>query len=324
MSATQAHGERALAFLARQRLAPTPQNYTLAYIALSEPTSPVAQAVNAITDGGVRIRQEEADEIVRLFARGANGAEPVATDARDRDALRHQTIKLGDMASSAAAATGAFSRDLSAEAKNLGAEAARTVQIVTGMIERARSAEHELHAAAREVATLRQELEVARDDAERDQLTGLGNRRAIERHLEKLASQGHSRIIGICDIDHFKSINDRYGHGVGDRVLKLVAATLSSSCAPQFVGRWGGEEFLFVMPGDDQAQGVALLDAARRDLSNREFKLRENDEPIGLLSFSAGVAVAVGDHTDSVAAVHRADAALYRAKAEGRNRVICS
>ena len=110
MSATQAHGERALAFLARQRLAPTPQNYTLAYIALSEPTSPVAQAVNAITDGGVRIRQEEADEIVRLFARGANGAEPVATDARDRDALRHQTIKLGDMASSAAAATGAFSR----------------------------------------------------------------------------------------------------------------------------------------------------------------------------------------------------------------------
>ncbi|MCU6454140.1 GGDEF domain-containing protein [Sphingomonas sp. A2-49] len=324
MSATQAQGERALAFLAQQRLAPTPQNYTLAYIALGEPTSPVAQAVGAITDGGVRIRQEEADEILRLFARGAAASDPIPGDERDRDALRHQTIKLGDMASSAAAATGAFSRDLTAEAKNLGEEAVRTVQIVTGMIERARSAEQELHAAAREVAVLRQELEVARDDAERDQLTGLGNRRAIERHLEKLASQGQSRIIGICDIDHFKSINDRYGHGVGDRVLKLVAATLSTSCAPQFVGRWGGEEFLFVMPGDDQQHGVALLDAARLDLSTREFKLRENDEPIGLISFSAGVSIAVGDHTDSVAAVHRADAALYRAKAEGRNRVVQS
>jgi diguanylate cyclase len=318
--AAQASAEEALAFLARQYLPPTPQNYTLAFIAVTEPKSEIGRAVNAITDGGVRIRQGEADEIIALYASEAAKPEQPNLEA-ERAALRHQTLMLGEVASSAAAATGEFTRDLSAEAEAFDGEEARTVQIVTRMIERSRRAEDDLNAAAKQVEELRQELEAARDDAERDQLTGLGNRRAIERHLQRCAEGGRARVIGICDIDNFKSVNDRFGHGVGDRVLKLVATSLATSCAPHFVGRWGGEEFLVVMDGLDIDSGVALLDNARADLAQRRLKLRENDAPLGVISFSAGCATTAGDHNENVAAIHRADGSLYRAKAEGRNRV---
>lgn len=311
-------GSDALAFLVDQHLPPVPENYTLAYIALTDPESPIGQMVKAFTADGFRLRQNDADEIIRLHLSGAVRAR-ARPDGAQQDALRHQAIKLGEAASSAAAATGAFARELSAEAGSIGAEEARTVQIVARMIEQSRSTEIDLNATASEVAALRQELETARDDAQRDQLTGLGNRRAIERHLQRLANKGSTRLVGLCDIDLFKSVNDRYGHGVGDRVLKQVASSLANACAPHFVGRWGGEEFLVVMEGGDTAAGVALLDKARADLAKREFKLRENDEPMGQITFSGGVAIATGDHADSIAAIHRADAALYRAKAEGRN-----
>ena len=323
-NAEMANAEHALAFLARQCLPPTPQNYTLAYIALTEPDSQIGRAVNAITDCGVRIRQGEADEIVGIYTSETARSEVDAASEAERAALRHQTIKLGEVASHAAAATGEFTRDLSAEAEGFAGDEVRTVQIVTRMIERSRRAEDELNAAAKEVEALREELESARGDAERDELTGLGNRRAIDRHLQRLADHGNPRAIGVCDIDNFKSVNDRFGHGVGDRVLKMVASSLAASCAPHFVGRWGGEEFLVVMDGQDEQAGVALLNKARIDIAMRNLKLRETDEPLGLITFSAGVAVTSGDHDANVAAIHRADAGLYRAKGEGRNRVLAS
>lgn len=206
-----ATAERALAFLAQQWLLPTPQNYTLAYIALTEPESQIGRAVNAITDGGVRIRQGEADEIIGIYASETARSDNEAANQAERAALRHQTIKLGEVASSAAAATSAFSRDLSTEAQTFAGDEARTVQIVTRMIERSRRAEDELNAAAREVEALREELESARGDAERDQLTGLGNRRAIDRYLQRLAATGNPRAICVCDIDNFKSVNDQIG-----------------------------------------------------------------------------------------------------------------
>lgn len=313
-------GEEALAFLVDQHLAPTPENYTLAYIALTDPGSPLGQMVKAFTADGFRLRQNDAEEIIRLHVTGAVRRSPRMNTAQ-HDALRHQAIKLGEAASLAAAATGAFARELSAEAESFGGEEERTVQIVARMIEKSKSTETDLNATASEVAALRQELETARDDAQRDQLTGLGNRRAIDSHLQRLAKKGSTRVVGVCDVDFFKSVNDRYGHGVGDRVLKQVASSLANACAPHFVGRWGGEEFLVVMEGADIAAGVALLDRARADLAKREFKLRENDQPMGQITFSGGVAIATGDHADSIAAIHRADAALYRAKAEGRNRI---
>ncbi len=315
------NGEDALAFLAKQLLPPTPQNYALAYIALNEPNSLIGRAAQAMADDGLRIRQRDADDIVALYADESIRAAPAAGNGEPH-ALRQQAIKLSEMTASAADATGAFARDLGAEAEALDNEPARTIQIVARMIERSKRTEGDFRSALDEIETLRQELDSARDDAERDSLTGLANRRAIERHLHELASSGDPRTIGLCDIDHFKSLNDRFGHAVGDRVLKMIASTLVASCAPHFVGRWGGEEFVVIIEGNEQTKAVALLDNAREGLARRNFKLRETDASLGKITFSAGVAVARGDHSENFAAIHRADASMYSAKAAGRDRVL--
>jgi len=147
-----------------------------------------------------------------------------------------------------------------------------------------------------------------------DALTGIANRRALD---ESLASQlalmsryqtGFS--VAIFDIDHFKDVNDAQGHLHGDRVLQHVAELLDDSARETDVaGRYGGEEFLVVMPRTDLEGASIFADRFR-------LKLQEQTA----LTISAGVTFAVdGDTPDSVVA--RADAALYRAKAAGRNRV---
>ncbi|BBI19193.1 GGDEF domain-containing protein [Qipengyuania flava] len=311
-----------LEFLARHRLAATPQNYTLAYVALSDPGSPIGRAVAEIIAEGYRIKQEEADHILEAHGTTTFFGAYERKNGELSAHLRHQTIKIGELASSAADATGALARELSEEATTLSGGGADSTSIVARMIEHSLQAQARLTAAMDEVKTLREELEAARNDAQRDELTGLANRRAIDAHLAELAEKGEPRVIALCDIDHFKSVNDRYGHGVGDRVIKLVASTLEDACTAQFVGRWGGEEFIVIMPSSDIAAVIKRLNQARQTLADTKFKLRETDEPMGLISFSGGVALAVGGKQANVTALQQADKALYRAKDEGRNCIL--
>ncbi|MEC8837969.1 MAG: GGDEF domain-containing protein [Pseudomonadota bacterium] len=311
-----------LEFLARHRLAATPQNYTLAYVALSDPGSPIGRAVAEIIAEGYRIKQDEADHILEAHGTTTFFGAYERKNGELSAHLRHQTIKIGELASSAADATGALARELSEEATTLSGGGADSTSIVTRMIEHSLQAQARLTAAMDEVKTLREELEAARNDAQRDELTGLANRRAIDAHLAELAEKGEPRVIALCDIDHFKSVNDRYGHGVGDRVIKLVASTLEDACTAQFVGRWGGEEFIVIMPSSDIAAVIKRLNQARQTLADTKFKLRETDEPMGLISFSGGVALAVGGKQANVTALQQADKALYRAKDEGRNCIL--
>jgi diguanylate cyclase len=311
-----------LEFLARHRLAATPQNYTLAYVALSDPGSPIGRAVAEIIAEGYRIKQDEADHILEAHGTTTFFGAYERKNGELSAHLRHQTIKIGELASSAADATGALARELSEEASTLSGGGADSTSIVARMIEHSLQAQARLTAAMDEVKTLREELEAARNDAQRDELTGLANRRAIDAHLAELAEKGEPRVIALCDIDHFKSVNDRYGHGVGDRVIKLVASTLEDACTAQFVGRWGGEEFIVIMPSSDIAAVIKRLNQARQTLADTKFKLRETDEPMGLISFSGGVALAVGGKQANVTALQQADKALYRAKDEGRNCIL--
>ena len=311
-----------LEFLARHRLAATPQNYTLAYVALSDPGSPIGRAVAEIIAEGYRIKQDEADHILEAHGTTTFFGAYERKNGELSAHLRHQTIKIGELASSAADATGALARELSEEATTLSGGGADSTSIVARMIEHSLQAQARLTAAMDEVKTLREELEAARNDAQRDELTGLANRRAIDAHLAELAEKGEPRGIALCDIDHFKSVNDRYGHGVGDRVIKLVASTLEDACTAQFVGRWGGEEFIVIMPSSDIAAVIKRLNQARQTLADTKFKLRETDEPMGLISFSGGVALAVGGKQANVTALQQADKALYRAKDEGRNCIL--
>jgi two-component system cell cycle response regulator len=155
-----------------------------------------------------------------------------------------------------------------------------------------------------------------------DSLTGLPNRRRLD---EILAAAGQSPVmrhplsVGLIDIDHFKQVNDREGHAIGDAVLRTVALRLLSVVRDNgHLGRWGGEEFLCVIPGIEADAALRLAEAMRAAVCIEPVPVTESS---GLLiTVSIGVATGVG--VDAQRLVVDADTALYEAKGTGRNRVV--
>lgn len=129
----------------------------------------------------------------------------------------------------------------------------------------------------------------------------------------------------MVDIDHFKRVNDRWGHNIGDEVLRYVATHLVEGVARYddrgAVGRLGGEEFIAVLPGIVAGAGVAMIDALRAGLAGQLIRRNVDGSNLGRVSFSAGIA-ADRPGEDAEALIGRADAALYTAKRLGRDRVI--
>jgi diguanylate cyclase (GGDEF)-like protein len=156
----------------------------------------------------------------------------------------------------------------------------------------------------------------------RDGLTGLLDRSRMEVEAPRLLAQALSRdmpaSILIIDIDHFKQINDRFGHLVGDDLLKTIAVAMTQTVRPQdFIFRYGGEEFVLVLPE------LGHEDAMRIASRLREFIATDIKNPAGeAITISMGVATAPSDGTSLHAVLSVADVRLYRAKAEGRNRVV--
>lgn len=158
-----------------------------------------------------------------------------------------------------------------------------------------------------------------------DPLTGLWNRRHIEEELHALcgAARRHGFRVNVVlfDLDHFKSVNDRYGHAAGDAALKAAAACLRAQVRSEDVlGRWGGEEFLAVVPYED-ADGVrAMAERVRRGVASVELSCGEGISC--RLTTSVGVHGAAGEDAHPETLLAAADRALYEAKAAGRDRVV--
>jgi diguanylate cyclase (GGDEF)-like protein len=159
--------------------------------------------------------------------------------------------------------------------------------------------------------------------AERDELTGLLNRRAIVRKAVELLTRAReargSLIIGLIDLDHFKSINDRFGHAVGDQLLQRFAAALRTSMhSGEIFGRYGGEEFLVLFPDATLDDARQSADRLRNALREQHIRIDDQDVTVtlslGLAGYEAGDVL-----FDQVA--RRADIALYVAKTQGRDRV---
>lgn len=157
--------------------------------------------------------------------------------------------------------------------------------------------------------------------ARRDALTGLLNRRAADEMLnaefQRLKRSGHPYCVLLVDIDHFKQVNDRHGHDAGDRVLRAAACVLAGLArATDCVARFGGEEFLLLLPGTGHAGALVLAEKIRATMADTPFP------EVGRITLSIGVDEAMAEDDSPARALGRADARLYRAKAEGRNRVI--
>ncbi|WP_300632126.1 diguanylate cyclase [Pseudomonas sp.] len=184
-----------------------------------------------------------------------------------------------------------------------------------GLAERVANMEHEAQG-------YREHLEIQRQKALLDPLTGLPNRAAWSERLDHEVNAWHQRgnslSLAMLDLDHFKRINDGYGHLAGDKVLKIIANVLSKRLrATDFIARFGGEEFVLLMPDSALADALAVGEVLRMAIEACPFHFK--GEPV-TITVSMGVAqFQPGERSDL--ALKRADEALYRAKAAGRNQV---
>jgi diguanylate cyclase (GGDEF)-like protein len=163
-------------------------------------------------------------------------------------------------------------------------------------------------------------LELYRDAADRDHLTGLLNRRGFERAVADRHPRKKTGAIVICDIDYFKQVNDKFGHAMGDRVILGLAELLKERLpASAFAARFGGEEFVVFLPAVTPTEAEQFANTSRLVFANIE---RREMPPDYKITASFGVALAEDDDRSIDDQIRRADAALYAAKEAGRNRVM--
>jgi diguanylate cyclase len=311
------------AFLEAHGLSPDPAHYSFAHAALTDPA--MAAAVARLTEGGVRLGRSGIESLGGSVALG--GPSRVEQD-RSAAALVARTSSQVDafmeLMRGFEQETRAFGEDLAVGAAAIHRQPATAgldeiARTIDAMSARVRDAEMRLASATAEADALRAALSRAQDEARRDLLTGLPNRLAFEEAFAAMSGAG-PHCLGIVDIDHFKRLNDRHGHAVGDRVLQVIARGLANACEGQLVARHGGEEFAVLFSGCLLSEAVTLLDGARAELSARRLRDRDSGGPIGQVTFSAGL-VAVEPREAVAAALARADRLLYLAKAQGRDQL---
>ncbi len=339
--------EPAAASSADRRVAPRQRQLDeiasfLAYHQLEISAATLAIAHNYLSGGD--------PDLVRLIDRQMQARQPVTLDwlnemhgrndrademamlAQLMERLESNIDEFGKTSKDASSAAGDYSSALEAHVSELeqvtkaGDVISDLATIAKVMLKRTRDIEKQMLRSEAQTRTLKKRLDEARRSAEEDHLTRLPNRRAFEaRFAEEFRiarAAAEPLCVAFCDIDHFKKVNDTHGHDAGDRVLKLVAESLMRiSGETCHVARHGGEEFVLLFRGLNTHDSFAKLDALRAQLAERRLVNRATDQPFSQITFSGGIAD-VFVCGDARSALKAADAALYRAKQDGRNRVL--
>lgn len=184
-----------------------------------------------------------------------------------------------------------------------------------------------LHEVEHQTQSLQAEVKKLRDEVSTDPLTGLYNRKALSQHMQSLLETTETSdqppfSVLMLDIDHFKHFNDRFGHIIGDEVIRRVSTTIKELLRDNdFPARFGGEEFTVVLPSTDIKDALSIADTIHQAIGKLTLIRRSTKERLPGITVSVGAAMARRDD-DCETLLERADQALYLAKEGGRNRIV--
>ena len=330
---TMAFAEVALGQIRSLRQTAVPRNYEIWYIYATGHNAPLNKIINETLARNGNLTEADLEQIYETYLSHIK-----ATDRIDKVGAR----VFGEIDDVMSLLTDALGMSANYDASLNGASeklsAAKTPDQVKGVVESLlrstremretnKALEERLMLSKNEISNLQQSLEAIRAESLTDPLTGLGNRKYFDRMIETAVQDalatGEPLSLLMFDIDHFKSFNDSYGHLTGDQVLRLVGMSLKQTIKGQDItARYGGEEFAVVLPSTALRQALTVADHIRRAVMAKELKKKSTGEILGRVTISVGVSMLKpGDDPDAL--IERADACLYAAKRNGRNRVIC-
>ncbi|WP_177236882.1 MULTISPECIES: GGDEF domain-containing protein [unclassified Bradyrhizobium] len=318
---------RAMRSMAEQRIAPTPANFAVWFLYFGDGHEDLRNAIDLLIDHNrpfdARTNQDlfktyvapqvsaaVVDTSERLQALMGAAKEFLATAIADNHSQMQVISEVADQGKA-----GVDPKALVAQLMNeLARAATRATRLEAGFAEK-----------TRELDVIRDSLSRSEERARTDTLTGLANRRALDEFLRKAratAAWGEPLSVLMLDIDHFKTFNDNFGHGVGDQVLRLMAKVLREKVREQDLpARYGGEELIAVLPDADLATCAEIAERIRRALAECTITRRSTGEVLPSISVSIGVAqYRAGEAVNDL--IERCDRALYLAKGSGRNRVV--
>ena len=205
------------------------------------------------------------------------------------------------------------------ELKSLVSEILSQTQVLT---ETSNELKQELAQSSDDMLRLQTDLEAIKKSARVDGLTGLLNRGAFNQEITTLCQQTDTKVtLLLFDLDHFKKLNDTFGHLLGDKVLQYSSAILQKQCGDAHIAaRYGGEEMAMLLLGSSEQEALTIATVIMETLANSRLKKKNSDENIGQVTVSIGISAMQPDDTPNML-IDRADQALYLSKANGRNQV---
>ena len=307
-----------------------PTTYALWYEYLAGVNPKLIAAVDRRLQDAAQLTQ---DEIEGLYAKYIDTREASTLEAYQAG-LSELMRRMGEIAASSGAGTADYAKTLARCEQDLStisdpAGVSRIIQSLVTSTNTVRQSTETLHkevtATRDEMQQLRGQMGVLQNQAQTDPLTRLRNRRGFEQAVAEYLHGSEADLGGctvmIADIDHFKRVNDSYGHLVGDQVIKALAQVLQNNVKGRDIAaRWGGEEFIVFLPATAAAGAVRLAEQLRLAFSKTRIKRGGKQEVSDPVTISIGVAeIESGEALER--AVDRADRALYQAKGDGRNCV---
>ncbi|MCJ8318266.1 MAG: GGDEF domain-containing protein [Colwellia sp.] len=325
--ATSQHSELTIAFLDEHVIAPSPINYAVIFLYITKNKPKLNELIEEQLQSDELISSDFIEDLYNRFVSYSHQIEksilkPLEnTLTKTLDSISHQVNR----ENKANASLEKLNQVLSSNVNQQSLE--NIVRFLFTTINNSQEQHtvlaEELTLTHKKIHTLKIKLEKSRQEALLDALTGLLNRRGCDEKLKAL-NQGEIHSSLAIDIDHFKDINDEFGHYIGDKVIQRIASTIQENITEQDIAvRYGGEEFIVVMVNKTLKEAKIIAEKIRLDISKMKLVKRNSNTTLPPVSVSIGIAEN-NMALDWSSLFQQADGALYQAKNSGRNCCVCS